>query len=274
MTALSSRRRESLFPGFVGAVVLHAAVFFVIVWLSPTLPIPLGEAVPINLVATGPSQSAPSALAAPLAHPAESPEPTNSGNPRPPLSAARAQAPMPTPTPKRRLPIRQAEPPVPELPIQASPKSSPHSTQRRPSFSLAALAASLAKEEAAAKARSGRAARGAARARTATQTQTGAGADAISQSDIEGLSELLNRLWFKNCGAAVPVDVTVKLSVGDNGQVLQADAGGRQHSSDPATAASTLRAVAAVYQAAPYAAEFRGKDFSINFVASKACSGR
>ncbi|MGH6986180.1 MAG: hypothetical protein ACRED9_04985 [Caulobacteraceae bacterium] len=85
---------------------------------------------------------------------------------------------------------------------------------------------------------------------------------------------MLNRLWFKNCGGAAPVDVTVKLAVGDNGEVLQADAGGRQHSSDPATAASTLRAVAAVYQAAPYAAEFWDKDFSINFVASKACSGR
>ena len=35
---------------------------------------------------------------------------------------------------------------------------------------------------------------------------------------------------------------------------------------------SSLRAVAAVHQAAPYAPEFRGKSFSVNFIASKACS--
>ena len=87
---------------------------------------------------------------------------------------------------------------------------------------------------------------------------------------------MLERLWNPNCSVAGAdsVIVPVKFSVGDDGRVIGRVAeGGRDSSPDPVVFAAARRAIDAVHQAAPYAEAYRGKSFTVNFDAGKACAG-
>ncbi|MGI8841269.1 MAG: energy transducer TonB [Caulobacteraceae bacterium] len=264
MTALPARRRDSLTPAFLAAVALHIALFAAVLLLSRPAPIPLGAAVPINIVSSAPTTDSRPAEAAPQVQAAqvETPVPEAKAPTPPPAPAQPVAAPAPAP-------VKRAKAKPTPAPTKPAPAFRPRPA--KPAFSLDALQADIAKAARAQPARPAFAARGPTRAETAPVARVDAG-QGVSQSDLEGLGQLLNRLWFKNCAAAAPVDVTVKLAIGDDGRVSRADAGGEQGSADPAISASAIRAVAAVHQAAPYAPEFRGKSFSVNFIASKACS--
>ena len=119
------------------------------------------------------------------------------------------------------------------------------------------------------------AARGPASAETAPVARVDAGQGYQPERHARGCSQLLNRLWLKNCDAGTIVNVTVRLAVDNDGRVLL---GRRRRAGntrgDPAASASAIRAIAAVHQAAPYAEEFRGRTFSVNFDAAKACANR
>ncbi|MDQ2861565.1 MAG: energy transducer TonB, partial [Pseudomonadota bacterium] len=116
--------------------------------------------------------------------------------------------------------------------------------------------------------------RGPARAETAPQARVDAG-QGVSQSDLQGLQQLLERLWNPNCGVegGSGVVVPVKFAVGEDGQVV-GRVTDRGASSDPVVFAAARRAIDAVHQAEPYAAPYRGKSFTVNFDAKKACEGR
>jgi protein TonB len=286
MSADAGRRRDSLAPAMIAALALHLALFAALTIFHPALPLPLGSAVPINIVSDAPTTDSRKAEQAPEAQtaqveepvpqaPAPSPPPPPPPQPRPqarptppkPLKTVPLPKPAlrPTPTPAKPTPVATAKPPP--TPARAS------HTPPRDTFDLNALAASISRAAKSSPPRPANGARGPTRAETAPVARVDAG-QGISQSDIQGLSQLLNRLWLKNCDAGTIVNVTVRLAVDNDGRVLLADAGGREHAGDPAASASAIRAIAAVHQAAPYAEEFRGRTFSVNFDAAKACANR
>ncbi|MEO8812250.1 MAG: energy transducer TonB, partial [Caulobacteraceae bacterium] len=99
----------------------------------------------------------------------------------------------------------------------------------------------------------------------------------VSQSDAQGLQQLLERLWNVNCAAegGDTVVVPVSFAVGEDGRVVgRITGGGEESSSDPVVFAAARRAIDAVHQAAPYGEPYRGKRFKVIFDARKACSQR
>jgi hypothetical protein len=284
MSAWADTRRDSRAPAMIAALALHLALFAALTIFHPALPLPLGAAVPINIVSSAPTTDSRQAEQAPQTQTAQvdqpvpqakapSPPPPPPPQPQPRPAPPRPvntvpppqPAPRPTPTPVKPTPVAPAKPtPAPAHPSRTPPKDT---------FDLNALAASIARASHSAPPRPANAPRGPTRAETAPQPRVDAG-QGISQSDIQGLSQLLDRLWLKNCDAGTVVNVTVRLAIDNDGRVLLADAGGREHAGDPAVSASAIRAIAAVHQAAPYAEEFRGRTFSVNFDAAKACANR
>jgi outer membrane biosynthesis protein TonB len=284
MIADAHRRRDNLAPALIAALALHIGLFAALTIFHPALPLPLGSAVPINIVSQAPTTDSRQAEAAPQTQTAQVEEPVPQARapspppPPPPEPQARPTPPKPlkpVPPPKPALrPTPTPAKPTPVAPAKATP--APARVSRAPArdtFDLNALAASISRAAKSSPPRPANAARGPARAETAPEARVDAG-QGISQSDIQGLSQLLDRLWLKNCDSGTVVNVTVRLTVDNDGRVLLADAGGREHAGDPATSASAIRAIAAVHQAAPYAEEFRGRTFSINFDAAKACANR
>jgi protein TonB len=269
MIAAAHRRRYNLAPALIAALALHVGLFAALTIFHPALPRPLGSAVPINIVSQAPTTDSRQAEAAPQKQTAQVEEP---------VPQARAPSPPPPPPPQARTtppkPVKTVAPPKPALKPTPTPKpAKPSHTPPRDTFDLNALAASISRAAKSSPPRPASAARGPARSETAPEARVDAG-QGISQSDIQGLSQLLDRLWLKNCDSGTVVNVTVRLTVDNDGRVLLADAGGREHAGDPAASASAIRAIAAVHQAAPYAEEFRGRTFSINFDAAKACANR
>ena len=301
MSADAGRRRDSLAPAMVAALAMHIALFAALTLFRPPLPLPLGTAVPINIVSQAPTTDSRKAEPAPEAQTAQVEEPVPQAPapspppPPPPQPVQRAAppkplktvpppqpAPRPTPKPLKTVPLPKPTPkpvPTPAKPTPAPPAKSqpapsrPSRTPPKDTFDLNALAASISRAAKSSPPRPASAARGPTRAETAPVARVDAG-QGLSQSDIQGLSQLLNRLWLKNCDAGTIVNVTVRLAVDNDGRVLLADAGGRERAGDPAASASAIRAIAAVHQAAPYAEAFRGRTFSINFDAAKACANR
>lgn len=269
MSAWVDRERDSLAPALIAALALHLGLFASLTLLRPTLPMPMGAAVPINIVSQAPAARPSQAEPAPRVQTAQAEQPVAAApTPAPPPPPPSRPAPVPTPAPplkpapSLRPTPRPAAKPAPVTPAPAS---------RDDAAFLDKLQATVARYTRAQPSRPASGLKGPTRAQTAPVVSQDAG-QGVSQSDIEGLGQLLNRLWHKTCDASRVVNVTVRLSVDEDGQVSSADAGGRQNSSDPATSASAIRAIAAVHQGAPYAPAFRGKSFSIIFDASKACS--
>jgi type IV secretory pathway VirB10-like protein len=282
MTAQARRRSDSLAPALIAALAMHVGLFVALTVFHPAMPLPLGAAVPINIVSQAPTTDSRKAEPAPRTQTAQVEEPV-------PQAPAPSPPPPPPPEPPARpappKPLKTVPPPKPALkPAPAKPTpvtpAKPQPAVARPSrappkdtFDLNALAASISRAAKSSPARPANAARGPTRAETAPVERVDAG-QGIRQSDIAGLSQLLDRLWLKNCDSGTVVNVTVRLAIDNDGRVLLADAGGREHAGDPAASASAIRAIAAVHQAAPYAEEFRGRTFTVNFDAAKACANR
>ncbi len=281
MTSSDLRRRGSLTPALAAAAALHVGVFILLVFVARPSPIPVGSAVPINIVSNAPTTDTRPAVAAPETQdaqtetpaaeappPAPTPEPTPTAAPPKPTPKPPAPRPTPSPAPK-------PTPPTPKA--TAKPTPSP-ATARKTAASdtdfLDSLQASIASAAKSSPPRPASGKRGPSRAETAPQARFNAGAG-VSQSDIDGLRQLLQRLWNPNCSieGGDAVIVPVKFSVdGDGGVVGRVSAGGRENSSDPVVFAAARRAIDAVHRGAPYGPPYRGQSFALNFDAKKACS--
>jgi periplasmic protein TonB len=277
MTVTADRRRDSLAPAFLAAAALHLGVFAIVLY-APRPPLgPLGTAVPITLVAHGPITDSRPAEAAPV---------TQSAQTEAPVPEAKAPAPPPAPAPQPAPPQPKAPPvktvkPAPEpkptpTPVTAQPKPVTPPKPTRDTFSLDALAADVAKSRHASPPRPASGARGPARPETAPEERVDAG-QGVSQSDIAGLSQLLERLWNPNCNVAggeavvIPVKYTVSFDGHVTGRIVLGAHGG---GSEPIVATATRRAIDAIHQAEPYAETFRGQTFTVIFDAKKACATR
>ena len=261
------QRRESRGPALIAAIVLHVGLFLAVVWFSRPAFMPTGNSVPINIVATGPTTDSRPAQAAPIAQDAQTPEPV-----------PQAKAPEPQPTPPQPV-VKQVQPapptpvarPVPK-PVPTQAKAAP--TPARDAFSLDALQASIAKAAHSAPAKPANARRGPARVETAPEARVDAGTG-VSQSDIAGLRDLLQRLWNPDCTTDEKVVITVRFTVSFDGRIQgRVAAGGQDSSSDPVVFAAARRAIDAVHQAAPYAETYRGQTIVVPFDAKKACAAR
>jgi len=277
MTVTADRRRQSLAPAFLAAVALHVGVA-VIALYTPRPPMgPLGTAVPITLVARGPTTDSRPAEAAPVTQAAQTENPvTQAKAPEPPP----APAPRPAPPAPTIPPVKSVKP-TPQLkptpaPVKAQPQPAPPQKPTRDTFSLDALAADVSKARRVSPPRPASGARGPARPETAPEARVDAG-QGVSQSDIAGLSQLLERLWNPGCdveGAATLV-IPVRFTVSFDGQVLgRVEILGHGAAGDTVYATAARRAVDAVHQAAPYGETYRGQTFRINFDAKQACSTR
>ncbi|HWA64044.1 MAG TPA: energy transducer TonB, partial [Caulobacteraceae bacterium] len=149
-------------------------------------------------------------------------------------------------------------------------------TPARQSFDWNSLQQTIAKAARTAPPRPSSAPRGPTRAETDLNARVDAG-QGVSQSELEGLQQLLGRLWNPNCSAEGGADVKLKVSywVGTDGRVRGAvSAGGAENSSDPVVYAAAHRAISAVHQVEPYAAQFQGQKITVNFNAKDVCANR
>ena len=268
MTALPSRRRDSLTPAFLAAVALHIALFAAVIFFRGSMPIPAGDVVPINIVSSAPVTNSRPAQVAPQTQAAqvETPVPQEKA-PVPPLAPPTPAPPEPAPAPVK---AEKAEP----APTQPAPTAKPTPAKpAKPDF-LDALQASIARANSKTPPRPAFAARGPARAETAPVARVDAG-QGVSQSDMQGLQQLLERLWNPNCSVegGEAVIVPVKFTVGDDGRVV-GRVTDRASSGDPVAYAAARRAIDAVHQAEPYAEPYRNNTFTVIFDAQKACAGR
>lgn len=267
--AAHDRRPESRAPAVGAAMALHLIVFLLAAFLGRSPDTPGGTAVPITIISHAPTTDSRRAEKAPETQAAQSPQPL-----------AQAPPPEPPPAPAKPAPPTPRAVPIPSpkaTPNLKPPKPHPRQADQRPSpdtFSLDALAAEVAKSRRASPPRPAFANRGPARAETAPVARVDAG-QGVSQSDVAGLSQLLERLWNPNCDAAGgdTVVVPARFSIGDDGRVagrvgISGQGGG------PAFAAAARRAIDAIHQAEPYGASYRGKTFTVNFDAKTACASR
>jgi len=265
MTAVYDRRRDSRAPALAAAFVLHAGLLVALISFSHPAFLPTGSSVPINIVATGPTTDSRAAEQAPAAQEAQVETPV-----------PEAKAPTPPPAPPQ--PVVKAQPAKPAPPKPAKDTFSLSAVQadvaQKQSFNLNALQAEVAKAAKSQPARPASARRGPTRAETAPVARVDAGAG-VSQSDIAGLSDLLQRLWNPDCSVDDRVVIPVKFTIGFDGHIQgRVNAEGRDASSDPVVFAAARRAVDAVHQAAPYAENFRGLTVTVRFDANKACARR
>ncbi|HXQ15274.1 MAG TPA: energy transducer TonB [Caulobacteraceae bacterium] len=257
--------RDSRLPALIAAVALHAALFLAVV-LSPNKPPPpIGSSVPINIVSSAPFTDTRQALQAPQTQAAAAPQPTPAAKPQPP---APVEAP-PAFTQTVPQPVKAQKP--------LTPQPSQHATSPASAavdFNRMQQIIDNAQRNAGAKASGSQ--RGPARAETAPQARPDAG-QGVSQSDLLGLQQLLERLWNPNCDVAggAAVKLRVKFIVSLSGNLLGApDDGGLEHSGDPVVAAAARRALDAVHEAAPYSQPYYGQSIVVNFDAKEACAKR
>lgn len=259
---------DNRFPALLGALVLHIGLFLAVtMWVHPSM-IPVGSAVPINIVSSAPTTDTKPAEEAPQVQAAATETPVPEAPPAPP----------PIPTPAKPQPAKAAPPTPPKAitPIpQKTPPPKPVVTRPTPSIDLDALQASISRAAHAAPAKPSAAPRGPTRAETDLHARPDAG-KGVSQSQLEGLQQLLGRLWNPNCQVEGGEDVRLRLTftVAPDGQVAgSVSAGGAEHS-DPVTSAAARRAIDAVHQVAPYAEPYRGQKIMVNFNAKEVCSNR
>ena len=254
-------------PALLAAAALHMAAFLILLSLARPAPLaPMGAVVPITIVATGPTTDTRAAEAAPTERTARTEAPTPLAKaPSPPLAKPSPAKPAPAPAPK------PAPKPVPTPVPTPRPVRPP---QAKAELNLDALASSVAKTARSASARPALARRGPSAPETAPHARADVG-QGVSQSDIAGLSQLLERLWNPNCSVegGDAVALPVRFTVGEDGRVVgRVSGGGRESSTDPIIYAAARRAIDAVHQAEPYAAGYRGKTITVNFNAKTACS--
>jgi protein TonB len=267
MRTAGHRPDDDLKAAIAGAAALHLGIFALLFW-RPATPPGLGAAVPITLVAHGPTTDSRPAEAEPVQQSAQTPEP---------VPQAKPPEPPPPPAP-RSTPAKAVETPKPTPALQARPTPQPTpKTKATPTkadtFSLDSLQADINKTAKRTAPHPAFAARGPTRAETAPVARVDAGAG-VSQSDVAGLAQLLTRLWNVNCGLDETVIVPVSFKVDDEGRVQDrsVNAKGLETSPNPAVAIAARRAIDAVHKAAPYGAPYRNNSFTVNFDAKKACA--
>jgi protein TonB len=280
-----ARERSELSRPMAASALLHAGIFAaaLIGWpWGKTLPV--GSAVPINIVANAPSTNLAPAVQGPEELPAQTEQPVPDA-PTPP--AAPEPEPVPTPpqpTPKAAPPQPAPKPapaPTPKpAPAQPTPKPAPAKPSPKPApkvekgLDLDALAASLPKNSGAQRSS---AAKGPSRAETAREARPDLGTGAAAAA-ISGMSEDIERRWNPNCNVEGGRDVRLKVYVtlGSGGQVVgEVTAGGAERSDNAVVRAAAERAIRAVYAAAPFPnvpRSFYGDRITLNFNTRDACS--
>jgi len=278
-------RGTNRLPALLAAVALHLGLFaFVMFGPHPAQP-PVGSSVPINIVSTAPATDSRPAEQAPQTVAAAAPEPVPQAPPQPPAPKVEPLPAFSRAPPSPPQVVKQAPAPAPTKVVKAIPTPKP-----TPQPALRAAAAQPAKpfdfnhlqqiiENAnrTSGAPASSAARGPARVETAPQARPNAG-QGISQSDLTGLSQLLDRLWNLQCdvggvSAIRPFKVTFTVTM--TGHLLgPPTAGGLEHSSDPVTASVVRRALDAVHAVEPYDPKYYGQTISPIFDPSHACNNR
>lgn len=265
-----ARERSEFRGAMVASAALHVAIFAAALISWPwNRQLPLGSAVPINIVANAPVTDLAPAEQGPEEAPAQTEEPIPEA-PAPPAAPAPAPAP-PTPTPPAPQPVPKPAPAKPApTPKPAPAKPAPKAAEK--SLDLDALAASVAKS-----APRSSAAKGPSRQATAQQARPDLGSGEAA-SAIAGMSDEIQKRWNPNCEVEGARNVRLKVSftLGGGGQVVgQVDAHGAERSADPVVKAAAERAIRAVYAAAPFTRLPRslyGQRFDLNFKTSEACS--
>ncbi|HEY2710316.1 MAG TPA: energy transducer TonB [Caulobacteraceae bacterium] len=261
--AFAPPRHDNRTPALVLAVALHVAVFFAVM-VSPHKPLqPVGSSVPIKIVSTAPYTDTRPAVQAPQTQAAATPEPAPQAQPQPP-------APMPAPTPAFTQTVPKPTP-TPKPPV--AQVSQHAATQASQAVDFNRMQQIIENARRAAGAPASNAQKGPARAETAPQARPDAG-QGLSQSDLTGLQQLLERQWSLQCNmpgvdaiGIFKVTFTVTLS----GQLLRPPtAGGLENSSDAATAIVVRRALDAVRSVVPFAEPYYGQTITVNFNPKKA----
>jgi outer membrane biosynthesis protein TonB len=281
MRTAGHRPGDRLTPALAGALALHLGLLAILL-LHPSPPLAIGSAVPITIVSHAPTTDSRRAIQAPEEHAAQTetpvpqakapeppppPPPPQPRNPQPKAVAAPEPTPAPSKTPLKATPTPKEE--AKPTPAQPTPKSK--TAQKSDNFSLDSLQADVSRSLKRSPPRPSFAERGPTRAETATVARVDAGSG-VSQSDVAGLSQLLQRLWNVNCGDETVV-VTVSFKVGDDGLLVGGvSAHGLETSSNPAISVAARRAIDAVHKVAPYDPKFRNNSFTVKFDAQKACA--
>ena len=284
MTAATDRRRESLAPALAAAAGLHLAALLIILYAPRPAISPMGAAVPITILSSAPTTDSRPAEAAPETQTAQTEAPVPQAKPPAPAPAPPAPRsppvktikPPPTPAPPKPAVEPKPAPPKPRPTPAPTPPRTPPAKPAKDTFSLDALAADVAKSKRPTPPRPAFAARGPARAETAPEARVDAG-QGVSQSDIAGLLQLLERLWNPNCngGGGGGVVIPVKFTVSFDGHVIgRISEGGRDVSSNPVVATAARRAIDAIHQAEPYGEVYRGQTIAVNFDAKTVCANR
>jgi periplasmic protein TonB len=260
-------RHENRLPALAVALLAHVGLLALLI-LAPSQSsmLPVGSSVPINIVSSAPATDSRPAIQASETVAAAAPQP-------------QPQAPQQPPAPEIATPSFSASPnssPKPAKPTPAQPSLNPtHPTPSNVDWARMQQIIDAAKRNAGAQA-SG-AARGPSRVETATQARPDAG-QGVSQSDILGLQQLLDRLWNLQCDVAGVSGVPpfkVRFIVGLSGRLIgDPNAGGLEQSSNPLAASVARRAIDAIRQAEPLAAPYYGQTITVNFDAKEACRNR
>ncbi|MGI9169056.1 MAG: energy transducer TonB, partial [Caulobacteraceae bacterium] len=116
MTAPPARRRESLTPAFLAAAALHLGLFAAVVLLKSSSPVPIGDAVPINIVSREPKTDSRPAEAALQTQAAQTPTPVPEAKAPTPPPASPQPAPEPVPAPVKPAKAKPTPGPVKPAP--------------------------------------------------------------------------------------------------------------------------------------------------------------
>ncbi|MET3526097.1 energy transducer TonB [Phenylobacterium koreense] len=274
-----ARERSEFSGAMVASALLHVGIFAVALIGWPWgKELPMGSAVPINIVANAPSTNLAPAVEGPEELPAQTEEPVPDA-PTPPA----APEPQPVPTPPQPTPKAAPQPAPQAKPAPApTPKPAPKPAAKTPAkpapkaekgLDLDALAASVAKSGG----QRSSAAKGPSRPATAQQARPDLGTGQAAAA-ISGMSGEIERRWNPNCAVEGGRDVKLKLSVtlGTGGRVVgEVTAGGAERSSNAVVRAAAERAIRAVYAAAPFPnvpRSFYGDPIILNFNTRDACS--
>ena len=275
-----ARERSEFSGAMLASTLLHAGVIVAAMISWPwARQLPLGSAVPINIVANAPVTDLAPAEQGPEDLPAQTEEPVPEA-PAPPAAPAPTPQPVPTPPKPAPTPAPKAAPvpkpaptptpkPAPAKPAEKAPAKPAPKAEK--GLDLDALAASLPG------AQRSSAAKGPSRQATAPEARPDLGSGQAAAA-IAGMSDEIQKRWNPNCNVEGGRDVRLKVSftLGGGGQVVgQVGAHGAENSADPVVKAAAERAIRAVYAAAPFTRLPRslyGQRFDLNFKTSEACS--
>jgi outer membrane biosynthesis protein TonB len=278
-----TRERRDLSPALLGSALLHGlfAVALLITW-PWSRELRIGAVVPVKIITNASTTDLRPAVQAPEAQTAQTETPTPDAEIQP---AEPAPEPTPTPPAPQPAPAAPAKPVPPKPTPTPAPKPVPKPPTAKPTpaakpaekadLDLDAMLKSL-KPSKASGARRSSAAKGPARPETAVEARPAAGTG-LSAASVAGLADELERRWNPNCDVegGRDVQVLVKFTLGQAGQVVGQVTADGQTSSNPVVQAAADRAVRAVYAASPFSnlpRELYGQSIKVRFDARKACA--